>query len=152
VSEDRYRPFDVPESGQLLPLEKEQIAFLELAFRDGFQPYVFGLDSVGRRAERCDHPPRPGMVGVAVCSENTEATCAFVTGFDSNATALLVWLRRAPLEAVLEIVHPHLLGVSSRPAVFYLRRPAEPSTANEQFLSAADYVLRKNSDLYRRLA
>jgi hypothetical protein len=110
--DDRYWPFPVLPSDQQTPLHKQQVAFLEAAYAEGFRPFWFGADNY--QATAAD---RGGIIllrtrrfwEVAVGTTDSTSLSAYVDSYAVAGEAVLRWLRGGRLADILEFIHPHLV-------------------------------------------
>jgi hypothetical protein len=94
--EEQYWPFDVLPEDQQSPLHRQEIRFLETAYREGYKPYTFGAGDYGAGAEE-----RSGLILVrgrkrweAVLGKgDAKVGSVFLEDFDRAAEAVLEWLR-----------------------------------------------------------
>jgi hypothetical protein len=126
--DDRYWPFPVLPPDQQTPLHKQQVAFLEAAYAEGFRPFVFGADNY--QATAAD---RGGIIffrtrsfwEVAVGTTDATLLSAYVNSYSIAGEAVLRWLRGRRLADILEFIRPHLVRPFPSSTGYRLLEPAE---------------------------
>ena len=93
---DRYWPFDVLPPDQQSEQHRDEIQFLEAAFREGFAPYQFGTQnfaaSFGDRSGVIFYRTRTRWEAVLGSGAKTVLS-AYFGDFGPAARAILLWLR-----------------------------------------------------------
>lgn len=100
----QFWPFDVLPPNQQSDHHRQEIAFLEQAFQDGFQPYVFDRSNYGgtaneRKIEIIHRGADRYWELFFTMADNTVGTF-YIEGFAAAGTAALEWLRGEDLSAI----------------------------------------------------
>ncbi len=115
-TQNNYWPFDVLPLDQQTELHRQEIAFLETAFREGYRPYVFGADNYGATGD-----PRSGEIiyrgcrgkhwEVMLAAAGRSSLSAHVDDFTCAGEGLLMWLRGAETATIFDFLKGHLATV-----------------------------------------
>jgi hypothetical protein len=111
--QNRYWPFEVLPQEQQTAQHEREVRFLETAYLDGFNPYVFGSENFGATAEK-----RGGVIlyrgsrgkhwEVLLGTVEKTILAAHLDDFDYAAEAVIRWLRGVEGAEILEHIRGHL--------------------------------------------
>jgi hypothetical protein len=122
--ENRYWPFDVLPPAQQTEQHRQEIQFLEAAYRRGYKPYTFASGNFGatcgERGGVIVFRGRKRWEAILGTPEGTSLS-AYLDDFCYAAEAVLQWLSGVDAAAVVEHVRDHLVVTPGTAPGFMLR-------------------------------